>query len=92
MSALRAVAMYLKVVDGGNHQVPKAREGGEHERCIIPSSSWGGGGVGVSPKKFFLILSASMLILMGFLQHVSLTHVSVGFWQSAFSTDTWVVL
>ena len=43
--------------------MPKAREGGEHERGVIPPlvrGVWR-----TSPEIFFLILSAFMCVLMG---------------------------
>ena len=42
--------------------MPKALEGREHDRGIIPAFVTGGGGL---PQSFFFIWSPSMCVLMG---------------------------
>ena len=53
--------MYFKLSDCGNHRVPKARKGGEHERVIIPPNR-----KGVSTEAFFFNFERFMFVLMGF--------------------------
>ena len=45
--------------------MPKALEGREHDRGIIPASCYRG--LGALPQSFFFILSPSICVLMGVL-------------------------